>query len=287
MMKKVKTDIALVGPLSGPRSDYGRMLAQVADKLKHSEGIECELFDDEAQPDAIAACTSQIISCGARIVVGHLNSFCATLAAPVYLEKGIPLLLPAATKAELTHFKNVFRICPDEGKMLDMMVAVLEKTPRLAVFCDGSRYGAHLLHLLRLRLGRSFSCVDKSRLVADTQVDTVLALGVHRNLAELILHLDLNNRSTNVICCDDAAVDEFEHMVAQTRQRVSVIYPVGGFEESVERALRLADQCMIEAPHEPMSYLQRHQGFCDREYTMSEFTLRHLDLPNAVVNEFY
>ncbi|KNC66653.1 hypothetical protein AC626_15705 [Pseudoalteromonas rubra] len=138
-----------------------------------------------------------------------------------------------------------------------------------------------------MRLGRSFSCVDKSRLVADTQVDTVLALGVHRNLAELILHLDLNNRSTNVICCDDAAVDEFEHMVAQTRQRVSVIYPVGGFEESVERALRLADQCMIEAPHEPMSYLQRHQGFCDREYTMSEFTLRHLDLPNAVVNEFY
>lgn len=99
--------VALVAPLTGPSSEIGRSLRQgaqlLAESLNKAGGIGgstvvVEIHDDQGDPARSAEIAARLAAEGqVAAVVGHWSPDAARKAAPLYDERGLPLLAPSIT----------------------------------------------------------------------------------------------------------------------------------------------------------------------------------------------
>src|SRR4051812_16412567 len=109
--------VALCACLDEQRSahstDFKRAVALACDWLSAERSLELmpHWFDDAASEAGGALAARNAVRAGARVVVGHFASAAACAAAPIYVEHGIRLFLPAATAARLRCHRGVHRLC--------------------------------------------------------------------------------------------------------------------------------------------------------------------------------
>ncbi|WP_218278153.1 ABC transporter substrate-binding protein, partial [Pseudomonas sp. HMWF006] len=99
--------VGIVGPLTGPRAAYGEWLRRAA----QGSALPLVWADDAADPVAAVDAAHRLLAAGAEVVIGHFNSECARAAGALYRAAGVPLLLPAATAADLCQSVGAFRLC--------------------------------------------------------------------------------------------------------------------------------------------------------------------------------
>ncbi|MFB5663696.1 branched-chain amino acid ABC transporter substrate-binding protein [Alteribacillus sp. HJP-4] len=134
------------GPLTPltPQFYYGAKLAVDNWNKYHALKAKIVWSDDEASKEKALRAAEHLANQEVKGVVGHFSSECALNAAPIYMDKGIPLLLPAATNPSLTEFKNVFRLCSRDDQtsplILDQSINYLQAN-RIALIDDKSYYG--------------------------------------------------------------------------------------------------------------------------------------------------
>ncbi|WKB36105.1 ABC transporter substrate-binding protein [Terrilactibacillus sp. S3-3] len=113
----------------------------------HVQKADLIWADDMADQEKATSAAEYLIKHNVEGVVGHFSSICALNAAPIYLEKNIPLILPAATTSPgLTSLKNVFRLCAmdNQSAVLISEIALRKiKSQRILLVNDGSYYGFH------------------------------------------------------------------------------------------------------------------------------------------------
>lgn len=281
MIRSIKPDeqlcIALVGPFTGIRDDYGKMLERMCNQVSKNYNIRWQIFDDAATPSKAIKCAHNIIDSSASIVVGHLNSYCAEVTAPLYRDNSLPLILPAATKRELTVHENVFRICPHE----DIMIAEMERLithcngKSVAVYVDGSTYGDYLYQKLCKTIKIENKVVSPNEVICNENYEIIIALGIHHGIAKFINCLNTIERKIDIYCCDDAAIEAFDLLVSNSQHKIHVLRPLGGYSRCSSIALTMAANCISNNEKlSPLAWLMKRGGFdLEREYIDTHYEL--------------
>ena len=120
-------------------------------ELVADDSIELSLYDDRADAVHAVRIAQTIVADQPDCVVGHFLSDAAHAAAPFYGEAGIPLLLPAATRSDLTQFATTYRVCDSETdyvRWLSAQMSALGWHPRQLI-CDDTLHARGLSAQLR------------------------------------------------------------------------------------------------------------------------------------------
>lgn len=138
------------GALSGvrtaqtPQFYHGVKIAVDHWNLNNSVKAEVVWGDDQAKAEIAPEIARDFLSQKVEGVVGHFSSICALKASPIYMDKNVPLILPAATNPMLTKQKNVFRMCAtdeESSKLIANVSMNIITTNRIAFISDSSFYG--------------------------------------------------------------------------------------------------------------------------------------------------
>ncbi|HFK1428862.1 branched-chain amino acid ABC transporter substrate-binding protein [Bacillus paranthracis] len=138
------------GALSGvrtaqtPQFYHGVKIAVDHWNLSNSVKAEVVWGDDQAKAEIAPEIALDFLSQKVEGVVGHFSSICALKASPIYMDKNVPLILPAATNPMLTKQKNVFRMCAtdeESSKLIANVSMNIITTNRIAFISDSSFYG--------------------------------------------------------------------------------------------------------------------------------------------------
>lgn len=146
---RLKRKIACVACLDESRSIHTRTFRRAIElfqELVADDTIELSLYDDSAEALQAARIAQTIVANQPDCVVGHFLSDAAHAAAPFYAEAGIPLLLPAATRSDLTQFATTYRVCDSETdyvRWLSAQMAALGWHPRHLI-CDDTLHAKGL-----------------------------------------------------------------------------------------------------------------------------------------------
>jgi hypothetical protein len=151
--------------------------------------VTVTLYDDRACAEGGAKAATQIIAAKPDIVVGHFASSAAMAAAPLYAQAGLPLILPAATRSDLTRHQGVFRVCDTDRDYVAWLCDAV-KGPIHAALSDGSAHGNSVVEQVRASNG----------FVPRAATDTVLISGLYRPL----LALAGATKAQRLILTDDA-----------------------------------------------------------------------------------
>ena len=141
--------VACVACLDESRSIHTRTFRRAIElfqELVADDTIELSLYDDRADAVQAARIARTIVADQPDCVVGHFLSDAAHAAAPFYAEAGIPLLLPAATRSDLTQFATTYRVCASETdyvRWLSAQMAALGWHPRHLI-CDDTLHAKGL-----------------------------------------------------------------------------------------------------------------------------------------------
>lgn len=110
--------------------------------------VQVDLYNDLASAEGAAAVCETITAAKPDIIVGHFASSAALAAAPCYAQAGLPLILPAATRSDLTQHAGVYRICDNDADYVDWLCAALGH-PIDAVYSDGSAHGNSVINMVK------------------------------------------------------------------------------------------------------------------------------------------
>ena len=227
-MAQDAAQVAVVGPLSGPRAEWGRLLVDAVATLPYSR-ISWELFDDQGDAALAAARAQDVVHDGGfAAVVGHFNSLGAHAALPVYRSAGLPVLLPLATAPGLQDGASglVMRFCPDDDAQFAAIVRACRERglPRVAVAHDGSGYGCRLAGRLLAAAGDHLRA-EPARWPEAPQTPVVLC-GVHHAVARMIAQQA--SRTSLVLVLDDCDIPEFATLTATSTAEILVARLTGG-----------------------------------------------------------
>jgi glycine/D-amino acid oxidase-like deaminating enzyme len=227
----VPVRVAAVGPLTGPRASWGKLLTEAAAALAHTP-VQWEFLDDRGDPGEAVARASEVVSDGGfAAVVGHFSSQGARGALPLYQAARLPALLPLATAPRLTDgmHDTALRLCSDDtGQAAAIAAACRERGQRhLTVVSDGSDYGAELGALLLTTGGPELS-VQVSPEPPDPSVAGAVALcGVHHWAARMLRRWQ-PGQGRVVLVCDDCDVADFASQAGPSAGQVLVARLAGG-----------------------------------------------------------
>lgn len=243
--------IGIVGPLTGPRAEYGSLLREAAFAgaalaLRERPGGRAPrlVFDDDAaDPVAAREAARRLISANVEVVVGHYNSDAAAAAGPLYRAAGIPLLLPAATRDGLAHEIGALRLCATEADQVSALAATLAGTNGFVLACNSTQYAARLAAGLRahkLMLG----CVRvKVDLGGDVPrgADPIVFLGTHRAVLDALgrWHASGYLVRRRLLACDDCSIPTFAASLPLGLE-IRVATPVPSFAAATRDAVALA-----------------------------------------------
>jgi branched-chain amino acid transport system substrate-binding protein len=243
--------IGVVGPLTGPRAEYGNLLRKAAFAgaalalHERPGGRTAQLFfdDDAADPVAAREAARRLISAGVEAVVGHYNSDAAAAAGPLYHAAGIPLLLPAATRDGLAREIGAFRLCATDADQVSALATALAGTNGFALACDSTQYAARLAAGLRahkLTLGRVRVKVDLGGDVP-RGADPIVFLGTHRAVLDALERWQALGYLVRrrLLACDDCSIPTFAASLPLGLE-IRVATPVPGFAAATRDAVALA-----------------------------------------------
>lgn len=147
--------IAVVGPITGPVAQYGKMQmdgASVAVEQINAKGgvlgkkLEAVLLDDVCEPRQAVAIANRVVSQGIKFVVGHLCSSATQPATDIYDEDQILMITPAATNPAITEGKYplIFRtigLDQKQGAIAGEYIVNQVKPKNMAILHDKQQYG--------------------------------------------------------------------------------------------------------------------------------------------------
>jgi len=134
-----------------------------------SPDVQVDLYNDDACAAGAARAAQQIIASKPDIVVGHFASSAAQAAAPLYAEAGLPLILPAATRTDLTQTPGTYRICDNDRDYVTWLCRALNG-PIHAAYSDGSAHGDSVVAAVQ----------RTTAFRAQTPAETVLLSGLYK-----------------------------------------------------------------------------------------------------------
>jgi len=123
-------------------------------------------------------------------VVGHAGSRSTLITAPIYIEAGIPLVVPTATSGRLWEIGDwVFPMAPSdsiEAAFLGQAAVDGLKASRIAVYFVNSAYGAGIrTELHRWLAGRGLTPVDEVPYVIGADLETLIEASMRRSQPDL------------------------------------------------------------------------------------------------------
>lgn len=236
--------VAVPGPQSGPRAAYGELIRKAVAGLGSLPKMEIILLDDKAEPNVAACVAEAIVKDGIDVVIGHFSSDCARAAIPVYQAAGMPLLLPASTASGLTDGRTVFRLCADESRQAEAIVALWRgalhgRIP--SVWSDGSAYAKRLYRQLETAFGNKLPVAPQPSDISAANGAAVAYCGTHVAVIERFAEEGSDWPGT-AVCCDDCFVEEFE---SQARPGTWICAPHADYGSLLQEAIVVAYRILV------------------------------------------
>lgn len=148
--------IAVVGPQTGPVTQYGEMVREGVDtaveRINAAGGVdgrklEIVAVDDACEPKQGPVAANRVVNDKIGFVVGAVCSGATIAAAPIYNSEGVVMITPSATAPALTDGKNyqfIFRTIgrdDQQGPAAARFIAEKIKPAKTAVLHDKQSYG--------------------------------------------------------------------------------------------------------------------------------------------------
>ncbi|MBO9357395.1 high-affinity branched-chain amino acid ABC transporter substrate-binding protein [Bordetella petrii] len=148
--------IAVVGPTTGPVTQYGAMVREGVDtaveRINAAGGIdgkklETVVIDDGCEPKQGPVAANRVVNDEIGFVVGHVCSGATIAAADIYNNEGVVMVTPSATSPALTDGKNydfIFRTIgrdDQQGPAAAKFILDKIKPKAVAVLHDKQSYG--------------------------------------------------------------------------------------------------------------------------------------------------
>ncbi|WP_444813453.1 ABC transporter substrate-binding protein [Variovorax gracilis] len=149
--------IGLIGPLTGPSSDFGLPMLNgvklAIDEINSFGGylgrpLELVIKDDQANPDLGLKLSQELVKEKVIATIGFCNTGVAMKSIEVFQANQVPLLVPCTTGTPVTtRFppaqSYIFRNAPADAIQAPFMVEeiVARKLTKVAIFADNTGYG--------------------------------------------------------------------------------------------------------------------------------------------------
>lgn len=224
--------VAVVGPLTGPRAAWGRLLSVAVRRA--GGGVRWVWHDDRGDPEAARVAAGRIVRYGGyAAVLGHFNSRGARAALPAYRAAGLACLLPLATEPGLPALAPglVLRwCCTDETQAAALLAALAAAGHRSAgVLTDGTAQMRGLADLLLAADGAALSVRELPAGTApDRPVTAVVVVAAHHRAAALARELRSHGFAGQFAFTDDCAVAEFADLAGAAADGALVTRQPGG-----------------------------------------------------------
>ena len=144
---------------------------EMSQKFALPSNVQINLYDDLASAQGAAIVSQKIIEDNPDIVVGHFASSAAQVAAHQYASVGLQLILPAATRSDLTQHAGVFRVCDNDTDYVLWLCNALDQKIN-AVYSDQSAHGDSVIKIIQ-----QSAAFDKQ-----DEPQTVLISGLYKNI---------------------------------------------------------------------------------------------------------
>lgn len=153
------TNVAMVGPLTGPYASFGEQMkagAQFAIEDINAAGgvlgqkLKLIAGDDACDPKQAVAVANKLAGSEVVFVAGHFCSGSSIPASAVYAEEGILQISPASTNPKFTDERpgnNIFRVCgrdDQQGRVAGAYLAARFAGKNIAVVHDKQAYSKGL-----------------------------------------------------------------------------------------------------------------------------------------------
>lgn len=158
---------------------------ELAQEYALGPDVQIDLYNDLASAKGATLVCEDIIADQPDIVVGHFASSAACAAAPRYAQAGIQLILPAATRSDLTQHACVFRVCDNDTDYVAWLCAALGR-PINAVRSDGSAHGDSVIEMVKQNPAFTPSNLAETVLISGLYNSTIAFAG-QSNATTLIL----------------------------------------------------------------------------------------------------
>ncbi|MGI0117164.1 ABC transporter substrate-binding protein [Zooshikella sp. RANM57] len=159
-----QVDVAVVGPRSGPVTEYGDMqftgarysADDVNQSAAHSVHLNLISFDDACDPQQAVDVAKKIVQQKIQYVIGHLCSSATQVAAPIYEKNNILMITPASTSPSITQqgYRLVFRTIGLDSKQGPLAAEFImhHKPKNLAIIHDRQQYGKGVAEAVKTTL---------------------------------------------------------------------------------------------------------------------------------------
>ncbi len=158
--------VATVGPMRGQYAPLGEQLKRGAElavaDINAAGGVNGEQLafsaeDDNCDPRQAIEVANQLVTRGAKLVVGHYCSGSSIAAAKIYEAAGIIMISPSSTNPKFTDEGgwNVHRVCgrdDAQGAFAGRAIAKAYAGKSVAIINDGSVHGAGLAKMFKSAL---------------------------------------------------------------------------------------------------------------------------------------
>jgi len=247
-----KVNIAVCGPLTGPRSAYGDMLKAECKHLSQAN-VSLQHFDDMANPKQAIAVAHAIIAKQFDVVIGHFNSYCSLAVKDLYSRAKIGFISPLSTNPELTLEQGGALFCPsDDDQLLTLADQADIAGKTIYVLSDGSPYSKNLISHLGPNFPEEHILQTFEQFPAEAAKSSIMFLaGAHCNLVQPHIALRKAYPTLTIVGCDDCYIDEyFDSLSDVANQYDFVMGQANGHEGNLRNAVQYLNDVIHFIPND-------------------------------------
>lgn len=230
--------IAVIGPLTGPYSAYGKQLLFATNQAimdLHLQQYHLEIipFDDQCNADLAKSVASKIIrDTKIKAVIGHSCSNATIAASKIYAKHGILHIIPTATNPKITEqgIATLFRMCGRDDLQAQYISNFLSKkfnNKKIAILHSQDVYSKELSEYLQeyLAILKISSTVYQSMTIDELNnhakikailkklkklnIDIIFFSGLYKEAANVIKTMHHNKIKIPIILSDSVATPGF------------------------------------------------------------------------------
>ncbi|HYC02219.1 MAG TPA: branched-chain amino acid ABC transporter substrate-binding protein [Azospirillaceae bacterium] len=247
-----ETRVGFAAPLSGPVAAVGEHLRRGAEQAVADinaaggvlgEKLALTVADDAGVANQAVAVANRLVTGGAVMVVGHLQTGTTIPASRVYAEEGVVVITPTASSPEVTAggLDTVFRTCgrdDQQGEVAGAWLARQYKGRKVALVHDQTTYGKGLADAVKAAMNRqgltealygSLTSGERdftalvTRLKA-AEVDAVFFGGVYADAGLLVRQAREAGLAAQFVSGDTLATDEFWAIAGEAGEGLLMTY---------------------------------------------------------------
>lgn len=297
-----KIQIGVAGPHSGDLAPYGIPTKQaaemLAEKTNEAGGINGKMvelipMDDQCKPEIAVNVATNLVSQGAKIVIGHVCSGATKAALGIYKESGVIAISPSATNPPLTKsgdYPNFYRTIAaddEQGKLAADFVIDELNADKVAILHDKGDYGKGFADFAQqfientgqaeivLYEGITPGAIDYSAVVEKlkaSEADVVVYGGYHPEASKLIGLINKKNIEVDFVGPDGIKGEGFLEIAGDNAEGVYATGPmdVSRYEENQEARAAFKEK-----------YGKEPGTFFDQGYAAMQAALNAIQVANS------